>query len=181
MPRSEIGQHRIKRKGLKIDFLAPIVDGVNLLKIPDYNTKKITWCDIAITSTSQSPIMNQSRDMRDIDNELAEIDSKWKIIQERLTHKDNPTLINYNQSKETYIRHAIPMNHPFLQGENDKLKKNMTELNEIDVPLEDVRAHEAYLEKKKAFYKSHKFEDGYKVTKNEQTGEKFAKMKIGYI
>lgn len=179
MSQEDIHNYIPKHKGLDFNFYAPIVeDGRNLLHEPGYDKKQINWVDLIITASNLNPDPLHARDMRDIDEELAHMDSKYRVLKDRLTHTDNKNLINLKQPEETFTKHGTVLSHPFLQ-DNDHLISKMTEIHDTDIPLEEVREWEAKFEKRKSFYSKSKLKD-YSIIESKE-GKKFARFKMGYI
>ena len=166
-------------KGLDISFYPPVVNGKNLYFHPGYNMKKHNWVDCTITACSVNPNPLHARDRNDVDDEIARLDSKYGILQERITHKENPYLIQNFQPLKTLTRHAVVLSHPYLQGQNDYLKSRATEIHKTYLPISEVRDLEKQFEKKKALYEKSKME--YVEKMNQRTGEKFAEMDMAYI
>lgn len=167
-------------KGLDINFYEPVSDrGENLLKVKGYNTKKINNLDVTITAKSVNPNPLHERDLRDIDEELAMMDSKYRVIQDHLKHTDNKKLTHFHQPVNTLMRHATVLEHPYLEGQNDHLKSTAKEVHEVEIPLETIREHEKKFEKRKAFYNKSKMK--YVAKMNKELGIKTVKMQMGYI
>ena len=167
-------------KGLDINFYAPIDDrGRNLLHKPGYNTKKINYLDATFTAKSINPNPLLARDMRDIDEELAVMDESFRVVQDHLKGTDNKRLIHLHQSEKTLLRHAVVLDHPYLDGENDKYRSTATEVHDVRVPVELVREQESRFEKRKAFYNRSKIQ--YLTELDKPTNRKMAVMKMGWI
>jgi len=165
-------------RGLDIDIYAPIVDGVNLLKVPGYNTKKIDWVDLTLTGSTINPYPLKQRDQGDIDEELARLDSAFKILQDGLSSNDNKNLVHEKQPIETLIQHSVPVDSPYLDGQNDWMRSKMTNIHEIETTLRKVRYWEDYFERRKLFYPRSKFKD-YKESTRIADGEKMVRMEFG--
>lgn len=167
-------------KGLDVNFYAPIDDrGRNLLRKPGYNTKKINYLDATFTAKSINPNPLLALDMRDIDEELAVMDETFRVVQDHLKANDNKRLIHLHQNEKTLIRHAVVLDHPYLDGENDKYRSTATEVHDVRIPVETVREQEARFEKRKAFYNRSKIE--YVTEMDKKTKKKMAVMKMGWI
>lgn len=167
------------RRGLDVAFYPSVVNGMNLKFHPGYNMKKHNWVDCTITACSVNPDPLHARDRNDVDDEIARLDSKYGILQERITHKENPYLIQNFQPLNTLTRHATILTHPYLQGQNDYLKSRATEVHKTYIPLEEVRELEKHFEKKKAFYDKSKLE--YVEKLNEKNNRKYAEFDMGII
>ena len=165
-------------RGLDINFYAPEFEDTRLLDI-NKAKKLVTSYDVTITACSINPNILHERDMRDIDEELAIIDSKYGIIKDHLTHTDNKKLIHNKQASDTLTRHATIMSHPYLEGENDHLKSKATDVHKIKVKMEDMKAFENHIERRRAFFRKSKLD--YIETIDQQTGEKLAETDFGYI
>jgi hypothetical protein len=178
-------QYQPFRKGLDVNFYEPLNDrGENLLKLPGYNTKKINTLDVTITAKSINPDPLHEREMRDIDEELAMLDSTYRVVQDHLKTTDNDRLTHLHQPVETLIRHATILDHPYLDGENDHLRSTAQEVHDVEVPVEDLRAEEERLARRKAFYNRSKLNYVSKLgraTVSDPVPRKTATMKVGYI
>jgi len=167
-------------KGLDINVYAPIDDrGRKLLHKPGYNIKKINYLDATFTAKSINPNPLLARDMRDIDEELAMLGGGVKVVQDHLKANDNKRLIHLHQSEKTLMRHAVVLDHPYLDGENDKYRSTATEVHKVRVPVEVVREQEARFEKRKAFYNRSKIQ--YVTEMDKKTKRKMAVMDMGWI
>ncbi len=155
MNRREIDRLTPFHRGLDINIYEPIVDGHNLLHLKGYNKNKIDWCDITITARSVNPNPLHERDMHDIDEELARIDSKFKIIKDHLKHTDNKFLVHEHQPVETLTRHTVILDHPYFDGENDHWRSRAKDKHTQTIPLEEVRSMEEHFKKRRAFYPLH--------------------------
>ena len=154
-------------KGLDINVYEPVNDrGENLLKLPGYNTKKISALDVTITAKSINPDPLHETDMRDIDEELAMLDSTYRVLQDHLKYTDNRRLTHFHQPVETLIRHATILDHPYLDGENDHLRSTAQEVHDVEIPVSDLRTEEGRLEKRKAFYSRSKLNYVSKLAKS---------------
>lgn len=179
MSRREIDRLSPWHRGLDVDIYAPIVDGVNLLHLRGYNKKKIDWVDISLTGSTINPYGNKQRDQGDIDEELAKLDSVFKILQDGLTAKDQPDLINEKQPIDTLIQHSVPVDHPYLDGQNDWMRSKMANIHEIETTLREIRKWEYYFERRKAFYPRSKYKDYQVKEKLRGDGEKMVTMQFG--
>lgn len=180
MSLDEARKYQPFHKGLDINFYEPLSDrGENLLHVKGYNTKKIDTVDVTITAKSINPNPLHARDMRDIDEELAMMDSTYRVIQDHLKHTDNKQLTHFKQPKHTLMRHATILDHPYLDGENDHLRSTATEVHDVEFHLTDLKEQEDKFSKRKAFYDRSKLHYVAKLDKN--LGEKTAKMQVGYI
>lgn len=172
-------------KGLDINFYEPLNDrGENLLKLPGYNTKKIGALDVTITAKSINPDPLHERDMRDIDEELAMMDSTYRVVQDHLKTTDNDRLTHLHQPPETLIRHATILDHPYLDGQNDHYRSTAQEVHDVEISVEDLRAEEERLAKRRAFYSRSKLNYVSKLGKatlSDPVPRKTATMKVGYI
>lgn len=167
-------------KGLDVNFYEPLSDrGENLLKISGYNTDKIDAIDVTITAKSVNPNPLHERDLRDIDEELAMIDSNYRIIQDHLKHNDNKRLTHFHQPVNTLMRHATILDHPYLDGENDHMRSTAKEVHNVEVPVELLRQEEEKFARKKAFYNRSKL--NYVSKMNKKLGRKTATVEVGYI
>jgi len=140
---------------------------------------RLDWVDVTITASNINPDPLHECIQRDIDEELALMDSKYGILKDHLTHTDNTRLIHHKQSKESLLKHGTILQHPYLQGENDHLKSKAQEVHKVTVPLSEVKEFEKKLERRKAFYRSAKLEYIEKI--DESTNEKSAEFDFGYI
>ena len=170
---------KIFHRGLDLNIYDPVMDGKNLLEIPGYNTNKIDFVDITLTSKSRNPNPLWERDAHDINEELARIDSKWRIMQDHLRPSDNKSLIHNHQPKETLTRHGLATTHPYLSGENDALVDKLEDVHDVQIPIRELREEEKNFEKRKVLY--HKTKLNYVRTLNQQTGEPMATVKMGYL
>ena len=172
-------------KGLDVNFYEPVNDrGENLFKLPGYNTKKISALDVTITAKSINPDPLHEREMRDIDEELAMLDSTYRVMQDHLKVTDNKRLTHFHQPVNTLIRHATILDHPYLDGQNDHLRSTAQEVHDVEINVEDLRSEEARLEKRKAFYNRSKLNYVSKLAKATQSQpeqKKTATMQVGYI
>lgn len=172
-------------KGLDVNFYEPVNDrGENLFKLPGYNTKKITALDVTITAKSINPDPLHERDMRDIDEELAMLDSTYRVMQDHLKVTDNKRLTHFHQPVNTLIRHATILDHPYLDGQNDHLRSTAQEVHDVEIPVEDLRAEEERFSRRKAFYSRSKLNYVSKLAKatpSQPTPIKTATMQVGYI
>jgi hypothetical protein len=168
-------------KGLDVNIYEPLDDrGQNLLKMPGYNTKKINALDVTITAKSINPDPLHERDMRDVDEELAMMDSTYRVIQDHLKTTDNNRLTHLHQPPETLIRHATILDHPYLDGQNDHLRSTAQEVHDVEINVEDLRVEEDRLARRKAFYSRSKLDYVARMDKRDPT-KKTAVMKVGYI
>lgn len=180
MTRRELQKLTPWHRGLDIDIYAPIVDGINLLHEPTYNKKKIDWVDITLTGSTINPYPLKQRDKGDIDEELARLDSAFKILQDGLSSKDNNNLVHEKQPRETLIQHSVPVDIPYLDGENDYLKSKMTNIHEIQTTLRMIRQWENYFARRKSFYSRSEFNPReYKEATRHADGEKMVIMEFG--
>jgi hypothetical protein len=179
MTRQDIESYIPYHRGLDINFYPQVEDGHNLFEDPKQR-KNINWVDITITASSVNPNILHERNMRDIDEELAIIDSKYGILKDHLTHTDNKRLIHNHQSKESLIKHGVILDHPYLEGENDNLKSKATDVHDVKIPMEEVKAWNDHFERRKAFYKRKMLKEFTEST-DEKTNEKMATFKFGYI
>ena len=135
--------------------------------------------DATFTAKSINPNPLLALDMRDIDEELAEMDETFRVVQDHLKATGNKRLIHLHQSEKTLIRHAVVLDHPYLDGENDKYRSTATEVHDVRVPVKTVKEQEARFEKRKAFYNRSKIH--YVTELDKQTHEKMAIMQMGWI
>src|SRR3954469_4720141 len=91
-------------RGLDLNFYAPEFEDTRLRDL-NKARKLITSYDLTITACSINPNILHETDMRDIDGELALIDSKYGIIKDHLTHTDNKKLIHSHQASDTLTKH----------------------------------------------------------------------------
>lgn len=152
MNRRELSRLKPFHRGLDITVYEPIVDGHNLLHLPGYNKEKIDWVDMTITARNINVQPLHERDMRDIDEELARMDSKWRILKDHLKHTDNPNLVHEKQPVETLTRHLVILDHPHLDGANDHWRSKAQDVHNMIMPLEEVKQLEERWEKRKAFF-----------------------------
>ena len=180
MTQEQVRNYQPFHKGLDINFYEPLDDrGENLLKMKGYNVKKINTVDVTITAKSINPNPLHERDMRDIDEELARMDSTYKVLKDHLKHTDNTRLTHFHQPKHTLMRHAVVLDHPYLDGENDHLRSTAQEVHEVEFTVAMLREEEEKLERRKAFYNRTKL--NYVAKLNSKLGEKTTKLKVGYI
>lgn len=166
-------------KGLDLNFYDPLDDkGNNLLRKPGYNTKKINSVDVTITAKSINPDPLHEVEMREIDEELARMDSKFRVLKDHLKHTDNKRLTHANQPVETLTVHQTIVDHPYFDGENDHLKSKMRDIHSVTVPVSEIKEWESKFERKKAFYKRSKL--NY-VAEMDKKGEKYAIMDMGSL
>lgn len=169
-------------RGVDIDIHAPVVDGLNLLKIKGYNTKKIDWVDLTFTGSMVNPYPLKQVDKDRLDDELARLDSKHKILQDGLKSTNDLKLSHEQQPRDQLQTHSIPVDHPYLDGENDHLRSKMTNLHEVETTLENVRKWEYYFQRRRAFYPRGEFnKNQYHVHTREMDGTKMATMTVGDI
>jgi hypothetical protein len=167
-------------KGLDFNFYEPTDDnGNSLFNVPGYPLHKVNALDVTFTAKSVNPEPLRGRFMSDIDEELAMLAPYNRVIQDHLKHTDNKRLIHFHQPKHTLMRHATILDHPYLDGENDKMRSYATDVHDIIVPLLEIKEMEKKFEKRKAFFKRSKLD--YVAKLDEQTGQKYATMKMGYI
>jgi len=178
MTPQDVGSYIPYHRGLDVNFYAPEFEDTKQRNIQK-EIKNIKYYDVTITACSINPNPLHACDMRDIDEELALLDSKYGIIKDHLTHTDNKKLIHNHQPRESLTRHATIMSHPYLEDENDHLKSKATDVHDITIPKEEIKAFEEHIEKRKAFYKKAKLD--YIDTMDEKTGQKLVKTKFGYI
>jgi hypothetical protein len=165
-------------RGLDLNFYAPEFEDTRMRDL-NKARKMITSYDLTITTCSINPNILHARDMRDIDEELALIDSKYGIIKDHLTHTDNKKLIHSHQASDNLTKHATIMSHPYLEGENDHLRSKATDVHKVQVKMEDVKDFEKHIEKRRAFFRKVKLD--YIEKMDPQTGEKMAEFDFGYI
>lgn len=167
-------------KGLDVNFYESLSDsGENLTKIKGYNTKKIDVVDVTITAKSVNPNPLHERNLRDIDEELAMIDSTYHVVQDHLRHTDNRRLTHFHQPVNTLMRHATILDHPYLDGQNDHMRSTAKDVHKVEVPVELLRQEEEKFARKKAFYSRSKLHYVAKMNKN--IGKKTAVVEVGYI
>lgn len=185
MNRREISRLRPFHRGLDINIYEPIVDGHNLLHLPGYNTKKIDWVDMTITARNINVQPLHERDMRDIDEELARLDSKWRILKDHLKHTDNPSLVHEKQPVETLTRHLVILDHPHLDGANDHWRSKAQDVHTMIMPMEEVKQLEERWEKRKAFFPTAKnrfmLKDVKKAPNEPVTNRPMVEVKVGII
>lgn len=169
-------------RGIDIDIHAPFVDGENLLKIRGYNTKKIDWVDLTLTGSTVNPYPLKQVDKDRIDDELSRIDTKHKILVDGTKSGKDLRLSHEHQPRDQLQTHSIPVDHPYLDGENDYLRSKMENIHEIETTLENIRKWEYYFERRKAFYPRAQFnKNEYQVHTRSMDGTKMVKMLIGDI
>lgn len=171
---------RAFHRGLDFTFYPPVVDGENLFKIPGYNTDKIDWCDVTITAKDINPQVLHERNERDIDEELAMIDSKWRILKDHLRHTDNKELIHEYYARENLTRHDVILDHPYLDGQNDYLRSKARDVHEEIIPMESVKLMEQYWERRMSFFKRTKLKE-YKPATELFTGRRMAVVQMGIV
>lgn len=162
MRRREMFRYKTFHKGLDLHFYAPVVDGINLLTdMPKtYDKNKIDFVDLTITARSVNPNHPlHERTMRDIDEELAMMDSKYRILKDHLKHTDNKELIHEKQPIETIQRHSVIEDHPYFDGANNHWLSKMQDKHEEIIPLESVKQEEKRWERRKALFKRNKVLD----------------------
>ena len=166
-------------RGVEIEFHPHFQDGKYL---KEYNgqkyVNKLKWVDATIFSSSINPDYRMARDLRDLNEELAYLDSKFGIIQENLSSSTNPHLLPNLHNTKRLIRHATILGSPFIQ-QNDHLRSRATEVHKVMMSISEIREIESKFAKQKAFYNKSKIE--YIQQLNPLTNEKFAEVEIGYI
>lgn len=169
-------------RGLDIDIHAPVVDGYNLLKIPGYNLAKIDWADLTFTGSTVNPYYLKQRDQSDIDAELSMLDTVFKILEDG-KHSTKDFKPSHEQQPRNQLQtHTIPVDHPYLDGENDYLRSKMENIHEIETTLKNIREWEYYFERRKMFYNRSQFhENEYTVHKRESDGTKLVNIMVGDI
>jgi len=178
MTPEQVANYSVYHRGIDFNFYHPIFEDTRLLNLEEAR-KKITTYDVTLTCCSINPNPLCARDERDLDEELALIDSKFGIVTDHLTNKHRKDLIHLKHPKENLTKHATITTHPYLEGENDYLKSKMTDVHDVEIPLSDIKDFEKHIEKRKAFYNKAKLD--YIEKMNEQTGEKSAILKFGYL
>lgn len=178
MKRQDIYNYTPFHRGINVNFYAPILDGVNLLKRKDWKDS-LDWVNATFTASQNLTNPLEQRDLRDIDEELARLDSKYKILQDHLRSKDQdkPLLEHTNQ---TFFNHDTFLDNPALD-EKDELRSKAKNVHEIMVPKAQVQSMEKYFEKRKGFYGRTKFKDIKKEIKDENTGEKYVGLEFGRV
>lgn len=150
--REQLRNFRKKRRGLKFNWYAPIIDGVNYKNDPS-----IDWRDVTIFSFRNDIQTLHQRDARDINEELAEMDSKFRIIQDHLKYTDNHDLVELKDNK--LIKQDVMLDHPQLDGENDKLRSKATDVHEIFISKQKKINIEKYFQSRKAFWNRTEFKN----------------------
>lgn len=178
MSRKDIYNYTPKHRGINVNFYAPILDGVNLLKRPDWKDS-LDWVNATFSSSLNITNPLEQRDLHDIDEELALLDSKFGIIQDHLrqTDQDNPLLEHHSTS---FFNHDTFLDNPALDS-NDKLRSKAKNVHDVFVPLAEVRAMENHFQRRKGFYGRTKFKDIKKEVKDERTGVKYVGLEFGRV
>jgi len=178
MNRRELARLTPWHRGMDIDYHAPVVDGVNLLHEPTYNKKKIDWVDLTLTGSTINPYPLKQIDQGDIDDELSRLDTAFRILEDGIHSSKDLKLSHENQPRETLIQHSVPVDIPYLDGENDHLRSKMVNIHEIETTLRMVRQWENYFSRRKLFYHRSEFKD-YKQATRRADGEKMVIMEFG--
>ena len=178
MSRKDIYNYVPKHRGINVNFYAPVLDGVNLLTRKDWRDS-IDWVNATFTSSLEISNPLEQRDLRNIDNELSELDSKYRILQDHL-RKSDQDLPLLEHSKQTFFNHDTFLDNPALD-QNDKQRSNAKNVHEILVPKAQVREMEKHFERRKGFYQRTKFKDIKKEVKDENTGEKYCSLEFGRV
>ena len=178
MSRKDIYNYVPQHRGINVTFYAPILDGVNLLTRRDWKDS-LDWVNATFTSSLDLSNPLEQRDLRDIDEELAHLDSKYGVIKDHLrkSDQDKPLLENTNQ---TFFNHDTFIDNPALD-QNDKLRSNAKNVHQILVPKAEVKDMERYFERRKGFYGRTKFKDIKEEVKDENTGEKYCALEYGRV
>lgn len=179
MTLDEMRRFQPYHKGLDFNFYDPVDDkGNNLLWKQGYNTKKINSLDVTVTAKLLNPDPLHETEMRHIDEELARMDSKFRVLKDHLKPNDNKKLVHANQPTETLTRHTTIVDNPYFDGENDHLKSKLSDIHDIIVPVSEIKEWESKFERKKAFFKRSKLEY---VAELDKKGDKYAKMPVGTL
>lgn len=183
MNRRELARLTPFHRGLDITAYEPVVDGHNLLHLPGYNTKKIDWVDLTITARSINVQPLHERDMGAIDEELAMLDSKHRILKDHLTYTDNHNLVHEKQAIETLTKHLVILDHPHLDGENDHWRSKAKDVHSMTMPLEEVKALQQRYEKRKAFFPQNRFmlKDVKKAGVDPVSNKQMVELQVGEI
>lgn len=178
MSRKDIYNYTPFHRGINVNFYSPILDGVNLLTRKDWKDS-LDWVNATFTSSLDITNPLEQRDLHDIDEELAILDSKFGILQDHLrkTDQDKPLLEHHSKS---FFNHDTFLDNPALD-QNDKLRSHAKNVHDIMVPLAEVKSMEKYFERRKGFYGRTKFKDIKKEVKDERTGEKFVELSWGRV
>lgn len=178
MSRKDIYNYTPFHRGINVNFYSPILDGVNLLTRKDWKDS-LDWVNATFSSSLDITNPLEQRDLHDIDEELAILDSKYKILQDHLkqTDQDKPLLEHHSTS---FFNHDTFLDNPILD-QNDKLRSNAKNVHDVMVPLAEVKSMEKYFERRKGFYGRTKFKDIKKEVKDERTGEKFVGLSWGRV
>jgi hypothetical protein len=178
MSRKDIFNYTPKHRGINVNFYAPILDGVNLLKRRDWKDS-LDWVNATFTSSLNISNPLEQRDLRDIDEELALLDSKYGIIKDHLkkSDQDQPLIEHRNQA---FFNHDTFLDNPALD-QNDKLRSNAKNVHHVLVPKREVKDMERYFERRKGFYGRTKFKDIKEEVQDERTGEKYCALEYGRV
>jgi len=175
---NDIASYVPYHRGVEIEFHPHFQDGIYLKDHPGYNFKKNKWVDATVFTSSINPDHRFARDERDLNAELAYLDSKFGIIQDNLSSSVNPHLLSNKHNPRRLIRHATILSTPFIK-ENDYLRSRATEVHKVMMNIEEIREAEKRYEKQKAFYKQSKID--YITQLDPLTNQKYAEVEIGYI
>ena len=177
MSRKDIYNYTPKHRGINVNWYAPVLDGVNLLKHPDWKDS-LDWVNATFTSSMNVSNPLEQRDLHDLDEELAQLDSKYRILKDHLrkTDQDKPLLEHKTNS---FFNHDTFLDNPALD-QRDELRSNAKNVHPVMVPKQQIRDMEKYFERRKGFYSRTRFRDKEEV-KDENTGEKFYKMDFGRV
>jgi hypothetical protein len=178
MTRKDIYNYTPKHRGINVNWYAPILDGVNLLKRKDWKDS-LDWVNATFTSSLNLSNPLEQRDLRDIDEELAILDSKYGILQDHLRKSDQDKPLLEHQSN-SFFNHDTFLDNPILD-QNDKLRSNAKNVHNVFVPLEDVKSMERHFERRKGFYGRTKFKDIKEEVKDERTGVKYVGLEYGRV
>lgn len=176
MSRNDIYNYTPKHRGINVNFYAPILDGENLLKRKDWN---LDWVNATFSSSLDITNPLEQRDLRDIDNELAHLDSKFKILQDHLKKSDQDKPLLEHHSKH-FFNHDCFLDSPALDSRED-LRSKAKNVHQILVPKKEVQDMEKHFEKRKGFYGRTKFKDIKEEVKDERTGEKYVGLEFGRV
>ena len=169
MSRKDIYNYTPYHRGINVNFYAPILDGVNLLKRQDWRDS-LDWVNATFSCSMDITNPLEQRDMRDLNDELARLDSKFKILKDHLrkTDQDKPLLEHHSKS---LFNHDTFLDNPILD-QRDELRSKAKNVHNVRVPVEQVREMEKYFERRKGFYGRTKFKDIKNESKNAQSNQK---------
>jgi hypothetical protein len=180
MSRRQIYNYVPKRRGISAYFYAPILDGVNLLKREDWK-KELDWVNVTFSSSRLLTNPLEQRDLRDIDEELAELDSKFKILKDHLRKSDQDRPLLSEKKNQKFFKHETFLDSPALDGDKDYLRSKAQNVHNVKVPLSQFQKMERHFEKRKAFYPGRRKFKNIKKEGKTSDGEKYVELEFGQI